>query len=206
MSNKKLCEISDLIPVRVFPNSRKKMGPIGPMYMSDSLIFSILNSRPAPVHFYAVNPRDKSKRVLLTKGNYNKTTEELFPEYEVAKDTSDKKDDVPNQVASTDEPVPVKMDNTINDINITNTTVPVKTDDTANDINITNTTVTENDTVSDNSEPENTDVKNPAEVDKTEGDSVPNTSNESGADTVAKTSAVDYSDNKQKYSNKKKKK
>ena len=84
-NDQKLCEITDLIPVRIFPDRGKKMGPIKPMLMSNSLIFSILNSRPAPKHFFALNPNNPTRKILLTKDNYNKTTEELF-DY-------DKKDD-----------------------------------------------------------------------------------------------------------------
>lgn len=76
--NMKLCEISDIVPVRIFPDRAKKLGPIKPMLMNNTLIFSILNSRPAPTHFFAIDPNNRHRKVLLTKENYNKTTEELF--------------------------------------------------------------------------------------------------------------------------------
>lgn len=78
VNNQKLCEITDVIPVRIFPDRAKKMGPIKPMMMSEDTIFLILNGRPAPKHFFAVDPNNRTRKVLLTKDNYNKTTEELF--------------------------------------------------------------------------------------------------------------------------------
>lgn len=77
-NDQKLCEITDIIPVRIFPDRAKKLGPIKPMLMSNSLIYSILNSRPAPKHFFALNPNNPTRKILLTKDNYNKTSEELF--------------------------------------------------------------------------------------------------------------------------------
>ena len=78
MSQKKLCEITDVIPVRLFADRAKKLGPIRPTLMSEGTIFSILNGRPAPKHFYALDPNNRSRKILLTKENYYKTTEELF--------------------------------------------------------------------------------------------------------------------------------
>lgn len=75
---KKLCEIRDVISVRIFPNSPKKRGPIAPMLMDDATIFSIINSNPSPKHFYVLDPKNKARKVRLTKENYFKTTEELF--------------------------------------------------------------------------------------------------------------------------------
>lgn len=77
-NDQKLCEITDIIPVRIFPDRGKKLGPIKPMLMSNSLIYSILNSRPSPKHFFALNPNNPTRKILLTKDNYNKTSEELF--------------------------------------------------------------------------------------------------------------------------------
>lgn len=77
-NDQKLCEITDIIPVRIFPDRAKKLGPIKPMLMSNSLIYSILNSRPAPKHFFALNPNNTKRKILLTKNNYDKTSEELF--------------------------------------------------------------------------------------------------------------------------------
>ena len=85
---KKLCEITDVIPVRVFPNQSKKMGPIKPMLMDNTLIFSILNGYPSPKHFYAVDPNNRNRKVLLTRENYNKSTEELFSIDSYSKDES----------------------------------------------------------------------------------------------------------------------
>lgn len=104
-SNQKLCEITDVIPVRVFPDRAKKMGPIKPMMMSDTIIFLILNGRPAPKHFFAIDPNNHTRKVLLTKDNYNKTTEELFGQPEEKKTNEAPAQYVASTATVVEEPV-----------------------------------------------------------------------------------------------------
>ena len=75
---KKLCSIEDIIPVKVYSTSpRKVVGPIRNVYLTDAEIFTILNSIPSPKHMYAIDEKT-GRRVLLTKSNYNKSADDLF--------------------------------------------------------------------------------------------------------------------------------
>lgn len=74
----KLVRIADSVPVKLFLDAPKKMGPIAPMWMTDTQIWIILADRKPPVHIYAVNPDNPSEQVILTKRNYQMTNEELF--------------------------------------------------------------------------------------------------------------------------------
>ena len=164
-NDQKLCEITDIIPVRIFPDRAKKLGPIKPMLMSNSLIYSILNSRPAPKHFFALNPNNTKRKILLTKNNYDKTSEELFGTNKETNATTninndeklvindpivDNKNTILNSNDKLGDSVSVKEnESTSSQTNIdnTNTSNEIKTTETiidVNDIDISNNIETDN--------------------------------------------------------------
>ena len=54
--------------------------PINGITMSSDDIWQILNIQFPPTHIYAMCAKDKSKSVLITRDNFMKSEEELFPE------------------------------------------------------------------------------------------------------------------------------
>ena len=74
----KLVRVADSVPVRLFIDAPKKMGPIPPTWLSETQIWLILADMKPPVHIYAVNPNNEKEQVILTKRNYQMTNEELF--------------------------------------------------------------------------------------------------------------------------------
>lgn len=54
--------------------------PINGITMSSDDIWQILNIQFPPTHIYAICTKDKSKSALITRDNFMKSEEELFPE------------------------------------------------------------------------------------------------------------------------------